>query len=66
MKVSQFLYIGFLKTLWFNFRYLPIRLALRMPVLLSRDIKVRKCYRGAIQFQGGVRPQLSVSGLVTG
>jgi acetyltransferase-like isoleucine patch superfamily enzyme len=54
MKYRQILYVGFLKTLWFNFRYLPFKEAIHFPVLLSRDVQIRKCYRGFCSFVGEV------------
>ncbi len=45
---------GVLKSLWFNLRYIPMPLALKFPVILSSDVEVRNCHRGAIIFTGGV------------
>lgn len=53
MKLKQILYIGFLKTLWFNFRYLPFSEAIHMPVLLARNVPIRHCRRGFCSFIGG-------------
>lgn len=42
-----------MKTVWFNFRYLPFRQAVRMPVFLSRRVNVYRCHRGF--YMGGGR-----------
>jgi acetyltransferase-like isoleucine patch superfamily enzyme len=55
MKLKTIVYIGFLKTLWFNFRYLPFSEAIHLPVLLARDVKIVHCYRGFCSFMGRVR-----------
>lgn len=44
--ICQILHLGFLKTVWFNLRYLPFREAIRMPVILARNVQVRYCHRG--------------------
>ncbi len=44
---------GVVKSIWFNFRYVPIPLALKIPVILSSNVEIRNCHRGGIIFKGG-------------
>lgn len=44
------------KTIWFNFRYLPFNHAIKMPILLSHNVRVRSCYRDAIKFKHNYNP----------
>ena len=44
---------GVLKSLWFNLRYVPMPLSMKFPVILSPDVEIRNCRRGAIVFRGG-------------
>lgn len=39
------------KTIWFNFRYFDLGIAVRLPVLISRKVKIGKMYRGAIKIE---------------
>lgn len=39
---------GIFKTIWFNLRYLTIKQGIRLPVLLSKETIIDKCYRGGI------------------
>ena len=52
---KQLLFVSILKTVWFNFRFFPLKEAFRLPVLLARRVQIRHCYRGFCKFQGGVR-----------
>lgn len=36
------------RTIWFNMRYLPLRQALRLPVWLAPNVRVKKMYRGGM------------------
>lgn len=36
------------RTLWFNFRYLPISLAMKLPIWIASNVKVRRMKRGCI------------------
>lgn len=36
------------KTIWFNFRYLPISKALRLPIWIAPNVRVRRMKRGCI------------------
>ena len=42
--------ISFLYSIWFNLRYLRLHDAIRMPMLVSPSIKVRRIKRGSIRF----------------
>lgn len=53
--IRQFLHIGLIKTLWFNIRYLPFSEAICLPVLIARDVQIRKCKRGFCTFLGGAK-----------
>ena len=55
MKWKQIIYINYIKTIWFNFRYLPLDEALRFPVLLARKVKIRHCHRSFCEFKGNVK-----------
>ena len=39
------------KTIWFNFRYLPIKTAIKFPVLLAYNVRVLEMHRGIISFE---------------
>ncbi len=50
MKLIRFLFrLGWFKTLYFNFRYLPFSQAIKLPVLLARTTYLREL-KGKIQF----------------
>jgi len=49
-----FVYIN-LKTIYFNFRYLPFRDACRLPIFLSRNTKLKRV-RGSVQIAGIIKP----------
>lgn len=36
------------KTIYFNFRYLPIRQALKLPIWLAPNVRVKNMYKGGI------------------
>lgn len=57
---SKFKSLGILKTLWFNFRYIPLKQAYKLPFLLSSNTRIISCKRGFCYFRGGVK-----SGMVT-
>lgn len=50
--IRQLLHIGILKTIWFNFRYLPFRQAIVLPVVLARDVSIRRCHRYFLSIEG--------------
>lgn len=37
------------KTIWFNFRYLPISKAIRLPIWIASNVRVRSMKRGCIE-----------------
>lgn len=47
--------IGLFKSLRFNFRYFPMKVAWRLPVLLHKNVKVVNMHCGAIEFTDKVR-----------
>lgn len=56
---------GCLKTVVFNFTYFPIRTAVRFPVFLAGNVKVKNCNRDSIKFDKlGVKPGLLCLGLL--
>lgn len=56
--------LGLLKTIIFNFTYFPISTAIKLPVFLANNVKVRNCKRGSIIFvNGGGKPGLLCLGL---
>lgn len=51
--IRQVLHIGFFKTLWFNYKYFPLKEAVYLPVILARDVQVRSCRKGFCSFLDG-------------
>lgn len=51
--IKQFLFVNWLKTIWFNFRYFPFNQACKLPVIIARKVQVRYCYRGFCELRGG-------------
>lgn len=43
---------GIIKTLWFNFRFIPFKEAIFLPVLLSSKVEVQNMRRGRIVLDG--------------
>ena len=43
------------RTIYFNFRYLPIAQAMRLPIGLATNVRVRNMYRGGIVIDAPVR-----------
>ena len=54
MKWKQIIYINYIKTIWFNFWYLPLDEAVRFPVLLARKVKIRHCHRSSFMSLKGM------------
>ena len=46
---------SFQKSLWFNFKYMPFKEAIHLPILMSSSVQIRHCYRGCFKFTEGVR-----------
>lgn len=46
--ICQIGVLGIIKTLWFNFRYLPFKNAFYIPVILSSKVKVQRMHRGGV------------------
>jgi acetyltransferase-like isoleucine patch superfamily enzyme len=49
--------ISFIKTLYFNLKYLPFKEARRLPVFISRNVYLRKV-KGKIRFECPIKPAL--------
>ena len=47
---ESFIHIAILKTIWANFRYLPIKQAIYLPILLHTKSSVRILSRGKIKW----------------
>ena len=45
--------VGIIKTVWFNFRYLPFKQAVHLPFVLARNVRLISCERGFCEFIGG-------------
>lgn len=59
---GHFFDINWLKTLWFNFKALPLKQALRVPILLSWNVKVREV--GHIEIKHPVTPGMISIGVI--
>lgn len=59
---GHFFDINWFKTLWFNFRALPFRLAIRIPILVSWNVKVRSV--GCISILNPVTPGMISIGVI--
>ncbi len=62
MDCYKLLRIGILKTLWINFRILPFRQAARLPIILARNVRIGKIYRGCIEIPDEGRMQVGFHG----
>ena len=40
------------RTIWFNFRYLPLRQAFYLPIWVANNVRIRSLYRGGIKLKG--------------
>ena len=49
-QTAQVFQVAILKSLWANLRCLPLRYAIRFPILLSRSVRVSKLRKNGIQF----------------
>lgn len=56
-RIFKILY-SFPRTLFFNFRYLPIRQAIKLPIWLASNVRVRHLAQGSIILKGEVSPCL--------
>lgn len=52
-KLARFSRMINLKTIYFNLKYFPLRVAMKLPVLVSRHVTLKKL-KGSIQLQGPV------------
>lgn len=51
------------KTIFFNFKIFPIKIAIKMPVVVSNKINCKDTYRGCIEIKGKVKPFMITIGL---
>lgn len=42
------LLFGLPRTIWFNLRYLPLNIAIKFPIILASNVRVKNCYRGGV------------------
>lgn len=40
------------RTVWFNFRYLPLKQAFYLPIWVANNVRIRGLYRGGIKLKG--------------
>lgn len=59
---GRFFEINWIKTLWFNLKALPLKQALRFPILISRNVKVRSV--GKITISHPVTPGMISIGVI--
>lgn len=43
------------KTIWFNLRYLPFRQAIKLPIWVAGNVRIRELHRGCMRLQGTLR-----------
>jgi len=43
------------KTIWFNLRYLPILQALKLPVWIANNVRIKELHRGCIVLTGNIK-----------
>lgn len=56
--------INLLYTIYFNLRYFDLRTAWRLPVWISKDVKIRALKRNSIKFVDGIRSGILSFGLI--
>lgn len=42
------------RSIWFNFRYLPFKEAIHLPIWIANNVRIRNLYKGGIELQGNV------------
>lgn len=62
MQLQQLPNIGLLKTLFVNLKCASLKDALKMPILIARNVNVKYCRRKVFQFTDGVRPAMVTVG----
>ena len=63
INLRKLFFIAPIKTIWFNFRFLPIKQAYKLPVFLSRNLVVITCHKGFCEFRDGVKTGILQFGL---
>lgn len=46
------------RTIWFNLRYLPLSQAVRLPIWLASNVRIKQMYRGGFVVKGTCKPGL--------
>ena len=56
VKAKMFLqaFLSLPKTLWFNFRYFPLRTAVKLPVLIAYNLKIIEMHPGTVRFDSDI------------
>lgn len=39
------------RTIWFNFRFLPIHQAIKLPIWIANNVKIKKLHRGSLELK---------------
>ncbi len=47
------IFLSFPRTIYFNLRYLPLSQALKLPIWIANNVRIRNMYRGGITLQSG-------------
>lgn len=55
--------VSLVKTLYLNFRVLPLKQATKLPLLVSRYVKIRNCRKNSIKLYGDIRPFMVTLGV---
>lgn len=42
------------RSIWFNFRYLPFKEAIHLPIWIANNVRIRSLYKGGIKLQGNI------------
>ena len=62
MDIYKLTHLGILKTLWINFKVLPLSQAVRFPILLARNVRIGACGKGCISLPDGGKMQVGFHG----
>ena len=54
--------LNILYSVWFNFRYLPLAQAVKMPVLIRTNMRIEKLKRGQIIIENPTRLSVTLGG----
>lgn len=42
------------RSIWFNFKYLPFKEAIHLPIWIANNVRIRNLYKGGIKLQGNI------------